>query len=102
MKLGDKIELHIERKGLFKDFKPDITDGEFIVIEISTSLAHCFSDNCYTNGFNHFDYAERQDNRPDVVRRGSVYVPTPEILDSNVMEDLHYDNKVTSWKVLDK
>ena len=37
MKLGDRIKLHWEKKGMFSDSEPEIVDGEFIVIGVSLS-----------------------------------------------------------------
>ena len=100
MKLGDKIKLHYEKKGLFKDSEPEIVDGEFTIISVSYGLPHCFSEDS-SNGFNSFDYAEPQEGRPDIVRLGSIYVPTPEYLDKQVVKDLNYDKKMISWEILE-
>jgi hypothetical protein len=101
MNLGDRIKLHIERKPTFASGKPDITDGEFIVIGVDRGLPHCFSDTCWSKGFNSFEYGEHQEGRPDIVLIGSVYVPTPSYLDKQIVEDMHFDNKVVSWEVLE-
>ena len=100
MRLGDRIKLHFEKKPMFEDGEPTIVDGEFIVIGISYELPHCFNDSLWSHGFNSFEYGERQDDRPDIVRMGSIYVPTPEYLDKTAVDDLHYDKKIVSWEVL--
>ena len=99
MKLGDRIRLHIERKRTFDEGK-DVTDGEFIVSEISSSLPHCFAGDCWSGGFTHFSYASKEDGKPDIVLKGSIYMPSPSMLDEKVMKDLHYDKKIVSWEVL--
>jgi hypothetical protein len=100
MKLGDKIKLHIERSPTFSDGKTDITDGEFVVIGISYKRAHCFGDDMWSHGLNSFEYGKKEEGRPDIVREGAIYVPTPDFLDMNEVSDLHHDKKVVSWKVL--
>lgn len=99
MKLGDRIQLHIERKNTFND-GVTVTDDEFIVLGVAYGMAHCFGEDMWSNGFNSFEYGKREDNRPDIVLHGSVYVPTPDYLDMNKVTDLHADNKVVSWEVL--
>lgn len=100
MNLGDRIKLHIERKPTFGN-KPDIEDGEFIVIGVDRGLPHCFNTDSWSQGFNCFKYGEHQEGRPDVVYLGSVYVPNPSYLDKSVVEDLHYDNKTVSWEIIE-
>jgi hypothetical protein len=100
VKLGDRIKLHYEREQMFGDGKPKIVDGEFTIIGVSYGLPHCFSEDLWSPGFNHFDYGEHQDEQPDIVLRGSIYVPTPDYLDKTVVDDLHYDKKAVSWEVL--
>lgn len=100
MKLGDKIKLHIERQPMFADGKPDITDGVFTVIGISYGLPHCFSTDSWSQGFNSFEYGQEEADRPDIVRKGSVYVISPDQLDLQKMDELHYDKKVVSWEIL--
>lgn len=100
MKLGDKIKLHFERKPMFTDSKPDIVDGEFTIIGVKYGVAHCFGDDSWSQGYNSFVYGEVQDDRPDIVLLGSVYVPDPSYLDEAVIKDLHYDNKTVSWELL--
>lgn len=99
MKLGDKIRLHIEREKLFDD-KPDVTDGVFTVIGVKYGLPHCFNDDSWSGGFNSFEYAEDVDGRPDIVLRGSIYVPTPDYLDKDSVENMVCDRKTVSWELI--
>lgn len=39
--------------------------------------------------------------RPDPVRRGSVYVPDASYLDKKTMSDPTYDKKTVSWEVIE-
>ena len=102
MKLGDKIKLHFERKGMSSDSKPEIVDGEFIVIGIDYGMPHCFGDSCWSKGFNSFEYAEADPERPYPVGRGRVFVPDASYLDKKIMRDLTYDNKTVSWEVIEE
>ena len=102
MKLGDKIKLHWEKKGMFSDSEPTIVDGEFIVIGVSRGMPHCFGKNSWSQGFNSFEYAEVDPERPDLVRRGSVYVPDASYLDKKTISDLTCYNKTVSWEIIDK
>ena len=102
MKLGDKIKLHWERKGMFSDSEPEIVDGEFIVIGVSRGMPHCYGRDSWSQGFNSFEYAEVDPERPDLVRRGRVYVPDASYLDKKIMSDLNYDKKTVSWEIIDK
>ena len=99
MNLGDKVKLHIKRKQTFSD-EVDVTDGEFIIIGIGKGLPHCFGDSSWSQGFNHFDYGEEVDGRPDIVQKGSIYVPNPNYLDEAVVKNLHYNYIVVSWEIL--
>lgn len=99
MRLNDKIKLHIEKKKTFSD-ELDIVDGEFVIIGVSYGLPHCFNSNSWSQGFNSFQYGEIQEGRPDIVLLGSVYVPTPEFLDEDVVENMVYDNKTVSWEII--
>jgi len=101
MKLGDRIRLHIEKEPMFSDRKPEIIDGEFVIIALGSSLPHCFNTGSWSTGFSHFEYGEQQDGRPDIVRIGSVYVPTPDFLDRSNVENLYYDKKIVSWEILE-
>lgn len=102
MKLGDKIKLHWEQKGMFSDSEPKIVDGEFIVIGVSCGMPHCFGDSSWSKGFNSFEYAEVDPERPDPVRRGRVYVPDASYLDKKIMSDLNYDKKTVSWEIIEE
>ena len=102
MNIGDKIKLRWEKEGMFSDSEPQIVDGEFIVIEVSYGMPHCFGDSSWSRGFNSFDYAEIDPERPDPVRRGSVYVPDASYLDEKTMSDLTYDKKIVSWEVIEE
>ena len=101
MRLGDKIKLHYERKPMFSTDKPDVVDGVFTIIGVSNGLPHCFSESSWSPGFNSFEYGEEKEGRPDVVRLGSVFVPTPDYLDKSVVENLVYDKKTITWEILD-
>jgi hypothetical protein len=100
MKLGDRIKIHFEKEPMFEDGKPTIVDGEFTIIGVSYGLPHCFSEHCWSPGFNSFEYGEQEDGRPDIVSRGSVFVPTPDYLDRTVVNDLCYDKKTVNWEIL--
>ena len=102
MKLGDKIKLHWERKVVFSDSEQQIFDGEFIVIGVSYGMSYCFGDGSWTRGFNSFDYAEVDPERPDLVRRGSIYLPDASYLDKKIVSDLTYDKKIVSWEVIEE
>lgn len=102
MKLGDRIKLHWEEKGMFADSEPQIVDGEFIVIGVSYGMSYCFGDDSWTRGFNSFDYAEVDPERPDPVRRGSIYLPDASYLDKKTVSDLNYDKKTVSWEVIEE
>lgn len=102
MKLGDRIKLHWEKKGMFSDSEPEIVDGEFIVIGVSYGMPHCFGDDQWSSGFNSFEYAEADPKQPDLVRRGSVYVPDASYLDKKIVSDLAYDKKTVSWEVIEE
>lgn len=100
MKLGDRIKLVVSSKKTFgTEFEEDV-NGEYIVIAIDKQLPHCFGNDMYSNGFNHFEYGQTVEGRPAVVRKGSIYTATPELLDEVIMEEMVYDNKIVSWKVL--
>ena len=88
MKLGDKIKLHWEKKGMFSDSEPEIVDGEFIVIGVSYGMPHYFGKDYWSQGFNSFEYAEVDPEQPDPVKRGSVYVPDASYLDKKAMSEL--------------
>ena len=102
MNIGDKIKLRWEKEGMFSDSEPQIVDGEFIIIGVSYGMPHCFGDSSCSPGFNSFDYAEVDPERPDPVRRGSVYVPDASYLDEKTMSDLTYDKKIVSWEVIEE
>ena len=99
MKLGDKIKLHIEKEKTFGG-EPEIIDGEFTVIELGSSLPHCFSKDCWSGGFTHFAYGKYEEGKPDIVLQGSIYLPSTEMLDKEVMEKLHWDKKTVSWEII--
>jgi len=99
MNLGDTINLKIEYKPTFKDGEATIKEGDFVVIGISKGMPHCFGDDSWSGGFSSFEYGDYEEGRPDVVRRGSVYVPSARYLDYKVMDNLNYDKKIVSWKV---
>lgn len=99
MKLGDKIKLHYERKATFSD-KLEVVDGVFTIISVSYELPHCFGNKSWSPGFNSFEYGEEQAGRPDVVRLGSIYVPSHEYLDKQSMNKMTYNNKTVSWEIL--
>ena len=98
MKLGDRIQLRIETKSLNGDLK--VVEDEFVVIGVSYGMAHCFGDSMWSYGFNSFEYGKHEDGRPDIVRKGSIYVPVPEYLEKPVMKEMHHDNKTVSWEIL--
>lgn len=100
MKLGDKIKLHWEKKGMFSDSEPTIVDGEFIVIGVRYGMSHCFGKDYWSQGFNSFEYAEVDHEGTDLVKRGSIYVPDGSYLDKKIVIDLNYDKKTVSWEVI--
>ena len=99
MKLGDKIRLHYEKRKTFSD-DMEVVDGEFTITGVSYGLPHCFNKDLWSPGYNHFDYGEEQEGRPDIVQLGSIYVPTPDYLDKQTVKNLHYDKKTVRWEVL--
>ena len=102
MKLGDKIKLHWEKKGMFSDSEPEIVDGEFIVIGVRYGMPHWFGNDNWSTGLNSFEYAETDPERPDLIKCGSVYVPDASYLDKKVVNDLVYDKKTVSWEVIEE
>ena len=100
MKLGDRIKLHSERQPLLSSGEVEVIDGEFIVIGVSYGMPHCFGKDSWGQGFNSFDIAKEDGTRPDLVKVASIYVPTPNFLDMDKVEDLHHDRRVVKWEVL--
>lgn len=100
MKLGDRIQLKVSKQKTFEDGY-DVDEDEYVIIGVSYGMAHCFGKDMWSRGFNSFEYGKREDGRPDIVKRGSVYVPTPDYLDMKEVKDLHYDKKIVDWTVLE-